>query len=87
MSAGIGYAAFQLYWNNGSQYAHGSSGHYKTTSYTIKSLKKKKTYYGIFHFSDFQYGWLSYANRRSAASNGIYAWSTSGNVSIPGRGR
>ena len=22
------------------------------------------------------YGWLSYANRRSAASNGIYAWST-----------
>ena len=24
---------------------------------------------------------------RSAASNGIYAWSTSGNVSIPGRGR
>lgn len=49
--------------------------------------KKKKTYYGIFHFSDFQYGWLSYANRRSAASNGIYAWSTSGNVSIPGRCR
>lgn len=27
MSAGIGYCAFQLYWNNGSQYAHGSSGH------------------------------------------------------------
>ena len=47
-----------------------------TTGASMLMEKKKKTYYGIFHFSDFQYGWLSYANRRSAASNGIYAWST-----------
>ena len=35
--------------------------------------KEKRTYYDLLYLHGFQYGWMSYTNRRSAAVNGIYA--------------
>ena len=71
MPSGIWYAVIQLYWNNGCQYADGTSGDQDEFL-----EKKKKPYHGVLYLYGVQYGRLPDTDRRPAASDGIYARST-----------
>ena len=71
MPSGIWYAVIQLYWNDGCQYADGTSGDQDEFL-----EKKKKPYHGVLYLYGVQYGRLPDTDRRPAASDGIYARST-----------
>ena len=59
----------KLHRNYRSKYADGSSCHQDEFM-----EKKKEPYHGILHLYGFQHGRMPDTNRRSAASDGLYAW-------------
>lgn len=66
-----GNTAFKCDRYNGIQYASGPS------FYQDEFMEKEKeSYYDLLYFPDFEHGRMSDTNWRSAASDGIYAWST-----------